>query len=190
MDKSLLQLFRLNQTVFSFKELLLLWHETNTNAAKARVHYYIKRGHLYPIRRGLYGKDAQYDRLELATKLYAPAYISFETVLREAGVLFQVYQAVCVAASCSKAIECDGQEYVFRQIKDPILMNAQGLERHPQYFIASKERAFLDILYLNKDYHFDNIAPLDVKKIEALLPLYHNERMKRKVNEHFKQSLA
>ena len=35
------------------------------------------------------------------------------------------------------------------------------LKKEDTYYVASKERAFLDILYLNKDYHFDNLSPLN-----------------------------
>jgi len=41
------------------------------------------------LRRGLYAKDNSYDKNELATKIYIPSYISFETVLRNAGAIFQ-----------------------------------------------------------------------------------------------------
>ena len=69
-------------------------------------------------------------------------------------------------------------------------MNTTGIERRQNYFIASPERAFLDVLYLQKDYHFDNITPLDPAKIKALLPLYHNQRMQRKVHEYFKKNIV
>lgn len=64
------QLLRATQTVFTFREIALLWRETDFNAAKSRVNYYVRKAELYPLRRGIYAKDRQYDRLELATKIF------------------------------------------------------------------------------------------------------------------------
>lgn len=47
-------------TVFSFKDILLLWRELDRNNAKFRLNYYVKQGLLYPIRRGLYAKTGDY----------------------------------------------------------------------------------------------------------------------------------
>jgi len=57
----------------------------------------------------------------------------------------------------TREIICDGQKYVFRKIKDTILTNSLGLEKKDNYFIASRERAFLDTVYLNKNYYFDRL---------------------------------
>jgi hypothetical protein len=132
---------------------------------------------LYSVRRGIYAKDKNYDRLELATKIFAPSYVSFETVLLQAGVVFQFYSKTFVATYQTKEIKCDGQIYSFRKIKDVILTNGSGVENKGGYFLATKERAFLDVLYLNMDYYFDNLSPLDLDKVYTLLGIYNNKRM-------------
>ena len=137
---------------------------------KRRLHYYVKKGELYALRHGLYAKDKQYDRLELATKIYTPAYVSFETVLAQAGIIFQHYDAIFVASYKTKELEVDGQKYNFRKLQDGILTNTAGIENRGTYYIASKERAFLDMVYLHSAYHFDNLEPLDEKKVFTLLP--------------------
>ena len=124
----------------------------------------------------------------MATKIYTPAYISFETILAQAGVIFQHYDTIFVASYQTKEIECDNQRYSFRKIQDEILINNTGLENKGNYFAASKERAFLDTVYLNSDYHFDNLAPLDIQKVYTLLPMYHNKRMEQRVRRYFKDS--
>lgn len=77
-----------------------------------------------------------------------------------------------------------------KKIKDNILTNSAGIEQSDYYSIASKERAFLDVLYLNKGYHFDNLAPLDFNKVFELLPIYNNKRMSKKVHTYFKDFQA
>jgi len=189
-QKTILNILRSDSTIFTFKEIILASKHEKPELLKKRLNYYVKKGELYHVRRGLYAKDANYDRRELATKIFTPSYISFETILVEAGVVFQYYSQIFVATYQSKEIECDGHTYIFRKIKDDILLNRSGVENKGTYFAASKERAFLDILYLNKDYHFDNLAPLDFKKIQALLPIYNNKRMERTVRiyfEHFRK---
>lgn len=176
------ELLKTHKTVFSFKELVLLWAADPAIVA-ARVNYYVKKGDLYHIRRGFYAKDKEYNRLELAVKIYAPSYISFETVLASAGMIFQYYNEIFIASYQSRTILCDGQEYTYKKIQWPILLAAAGIEVKENYSIASPERAFLDILYLNKDYYFDNLSPLNWEKVFEILPIYHNKRMEKIVKK-------
>jgi len=187
MEKAdILSILKSNNTVFSFKEILLASGESNPALLRRRIYSYIKNGQLYGIRRGLYAKDKNYNKLELATKIFIPAYVSFETVLAEAGVTFQHYSQIFVASYQTKEIDCDGQIFSFKKLKTNILNNNSGIENKGFYSIASKERAFLDIVYLNKDYHFDNLSPLDWNKVFAILPMYENKRMTKKVNQYYK----
>jgi len=185
--KTLSIILRSKSSVLSFKEILLSSTEAKPLLLKRRLNYYVQKGELYHIRRGLYAKDKNYDRLELATKIFTPSYVSFETVLVQAGIIFQYYATIFVATYQTKEVMCDGQNYAFKKIKSSILLNAAGIERKENYYIASKERAFLDILYLNKGYYFDNLSPLDYEKVLALLPIYNNQRMARKVDLYFKR---
>lgn len=191
MEKSdILTILRSQSSVFTFKDILLTSNEADPELLKSRLHYYIKKGELYHIRRGLYAKDNKYDRLELATKIYTPSYVSFETILAQAGVIFQYYFTIFVATYQTKEVTCDGQTYTFKKIKDTILTNNAGLENRGTYFVASKERAFLDVLYLNKRYHFDNLSPLDFDKVFDLLPMYNNKQLAKRVLVYFEQHRA
>lgn len=187
---NILNILRLKATVFTFKELLIGSGENNPSLLKRRLNHYVKAGQLYAIRRGIYAKDANYNRFELATKIYTPSYVSFETILSEAGVIFQHYSTIFVATYQTREIECDNQVYSFRKIKNIILTNTSGIENKGNCFAACKERAFLDILYLNKDYYFDNLSPLNWQTIKTLLPLYNNKRMNQRVESYLKDFKA
>ncbi|MHB8088931.1 MAG: hypothetical protein ACYDH2_11870 [Anaerolineaceae bacterium] len=167
-------LLRSSQTVFTFKDLLLQWDGIDVATARKRVNYYIQTKALYPIRRGIYAKDENYDRFELATKIYTPAYISFETVLGSTGVTFQYYGQIFVASYQSKELEVDRQRIVFRTLKNSILINSIGVINQGLYSIATPERAFLDTVYLNKEYHFDQLASLDWDLVNSIIPIYGN----------------
>lgn len=188
MEKAdILSILRADRTVFTFKEILLVTGETNPNLLIRRLSYYVKKGELHSIRRGLYAKDKNYDKRELATKIYTPSYVSFETVLRDAGMIFQHYDTIFVASYITREIIADNQTFAYKRLKDNILTNPAGIEVKDNYSIASSGRAFLDILYRTKDYYFDNLRPLNWDKVFELLPLYKNNRMEKKVKDLFKR---
>ncbi len=181
------------QTVFSFKELILILQVNDTDNLKSKLNYFVRQGDLYHIRRGLYAKSAEYNHLELAVKIFTPAYISFETVLVKAGIIFQHYSQIFVACYQSRELICDGSTYTFRALKPAILTNTQGVHILDTYCIASPERAFLDVVYHTKNYYFDNLEPLDWQKVYAILPIYgDNKSMRIRVDKYyqdFKDSL-
>lgn len=184
-------LMRSKKTVFTFKDLVLLWGESDVNFIKKKIHRYVKAGKMNSIRKGIYSKDKNYDKYELATRIYTPSYISLETVFGAAGMTFQYYSQIFVISYQTKEIECDGQKYSYRKIKDTILTNQAGIESRENYSIASPERAFLDRLYLQKDYYFDNESPLNWEKVFEILPIYGgNKRMAKVVNEHYESYSA
>jgi len=135
--RGILDIYRSNRTVFSFKDLSLILTETNKDYLKSTIYRYVKAGKLYPLRRGIYAKDKNYDKFELATKIYTPSYISFETVLAREGVIFQFYPQIFVASYLTREITIDNQKYSYRKIKNPILTNRAGLEFKNNYWIAS-----------------------------------------------------
>lgn len=175
------------KTVFSSKDIALLWHESNTAAARVRLHYYIQKGDLVRIRHGLYAKSQNYNKLELATRILTPAYVSFETVLVKEGLIFQYYEPIFVASYATRDITIDQQVYSFRKIKNGILTDISGVTHANETSIASRERAFLDTLYVNVDFHFDNLRSLNWDLVFQTLPIYHNQRMTKIVNLLYKK---
>lgn len=185
-EGGILRLFRSKNTVFSAKDISLILEESNVGNLFTKIHYYVNKGYLYRVRKGMYAKDKNYDKFEVAVKIYTPSYISFETVLGRAGVTFQFYGQIFVASYLTREIIADGQTYSYKKIKNSILTNHAGVETKGNYFIASPERAFLDIVYLSKGYHFDNLSPINWGKVSEILPIYSNKRMEKKVKEYRK----
>lgn len=173
----ILKIYKAKNTVFTTKEISLIWQETSLSLVKSRIFYYVKKGKLYHLRRGIYAKDKNYDRFELATKIFKPSYISLETALQREGIIFQYHKSISAVSYLSREIICDGQKFIFHKIKSPVLLNDLGLEKKENYFIASKERAFLDALYLYKNYHFDNLKSLDWQKCFEIVPIYENKSL-------------
>ena len=183
----ILDLMRAKKTIFTTNDVSLIWGESNVNFVRKKIYRYLKAGKMYSVRKGIYAKDENYDKYELATKIYTPSYISFETVLGQAGVTFQYYNRIFVASYLTRELSVDDQTYSFRKIKDSVLINKKGIEAKDNYYIASPERAFLDVVYLCKDYHFDNLIDIDWNKVFEILPIYEkNKRMDEKIKQYKK----
>jgi len=179
-------LLRSSQTIFSTKDVGLLWGEERTNLITNRLNKYVKVGKLVRVHRGIYAKDNNYNQLELATRIYTPSYISFETVLTRTGVNFQYYKTIFVASYVTREIEVSGQKIFFVRMKDYVLSNIAGIEHKDGIAMATRERAFLDRIYVSKEYHFDNLTILDWDKVSKIVPIYQNKRMEKKVMKYFK----
>ena len=162
----LLNLLRSKNTIFTTKDVSLLWGVSDVHFVRKKLYRYIKSEKLYSVRKGIYAKDKNYEKYELATKIFTPSYISFETVLAKAGITFQFYGQIFVASYLTRELVVDDQAYSLKKIKDSILTNRAGIEAKENYFIATSERAFLDILYLNKEYHFDNLESINWEKVD------------------------
>jgi hypothetical protein len=173
-------------TIFTFKELYIGSNKTEANLLRS-LSYAVSVGNIYRIRRGIYTKDKNYNILELATRIYTPAYISFETVLQASGVIFQNYTSVTVASYKTLDTVCDGHKIKYRKIKSTALLSQEGIDICEGYSMASCERAVLDMLYLYPKYYLDNLQPIDFKKIYQILPIYNNKRLEKEVAELYKK---
>ncbi|MFA4845394.1 MAG: hypothetical protein WC654_02450 [Patescibacteria group bacterium] len=186
MDSLVAKIYQSQKSVLTSKDLALLWGETNKVNLKAKIAYYVKQGTLIRLTRGVFSKEKKYDSKELATSLYAPSYVSFETVLREAGMIFQHYDTIFVAGPWTKTVIINGQSMSFRKLKDVVLFNASGVTQKSGYSIATPERAFLDMIYLFPKSSFDNLASLDWEKCFALAPLYDNRALVKRLQSYQK----
>lgn len=183
-------ILRSTKTVLTLKDIALMWQDSDTDAARVRLNYYVRNGDLKRIRRGLYAKGQEYNKLELATRIFTPAYVSFETVLAKEGLIFQYQTQITAASYLTRSTSIEGQLYSYKKIKDTILTNAVGIELLDETSVATRERAFLDTLYLNTGFHFDNMRSLNWEKVYALLTIYNNKRLAKAVSQLFKQFQA
>lgn len=181
-------ILRSPKTVFSSKDISLLWGEASTAATRVRLNYFVKKGDLYRIRKGLYAKNENYNKLELATRILIPSYVSFETVLAKEGLIFQYYEPVFIASYATRQITINQQVYSFRKIKNTVLMNSEGIEHVNETSIAKRERAFLDMIYIHANYHFDNIRSINWDMVFEILPIYNNQKMAKNVKNLYKQA--
>lgn len=181
----LLELYKKNQSIFTTRELSLLFPNISYSNLKRKLSYYVKSGKILRLRRGIYGKES-FNPFELANKIYTPSYISFETVLKKEGIIFQESAAIFAASYLTRKIKSAGLKIFYRKIRDEILANSKGVNRKKAYFIASKERAFLDSVFVYKDYYFDNLAFLNWKSVFDLLEIYKSKALEKRIRQYFK----
>ena len=87
----------------------------------------------------------------------------------------------------SRTINVGNKQLSYRKIKDAILVNTTGLlQREGIVNIASPERAFLDLLYLESQFYFDNLNSLDKKLVFKILPIYESKALARRVKKLMK----
>lgn len=184
-------LYSSKNTVFTTKGISLILGETNLNRLKSKINYFVKKKILINIRRGLYAKNNDYEILEAANKIFTPSYISLETILQRSGVVFQDYgKTIFVLSYQTREIKLGSYTISFKKIKDEILANSLGIRQESGYAIASVERAFLDKIYLSKNYYFDNLGPVDWDKAKVLLKIYQNKSMERRFKQYVKDFRA
>ncbi|MEK7168786.1 MAG: hypothetical protein AAB778_02130 [Patescibacteria group bacterium] len=175
---------KLPQSVFTTREIALILRETNSDIVKSKINYYVKRGELFAIRRGIYSKDKEFNKFELATKLYTPSYVSFETILSKNNVVFQYDSRVHLASYVTREIEITDAKIYYKKVKSDILNNPLGIFYENKYPEASVERAFLDTIYIFGKRHFDNLEPIDFEKCKNMLSIYKDAITKKDLEKY------
>jgi hypothetical protein len=181
----LLKIYQQPETVLTLDEIAQLSPDITCQSLQDRLYYFTKTGRLKRPRQGVYAKPS-YNPLELGNKIYKPAYISLETVLFKSGVIFQTYQTIFLVSYLSRLITVDDTQFQYRKIKNTVLTNLSGIEAQTGYFAATLERAFLDAVYIYRDYHFDNLDVIDWDKVHTLKGIYHSKAFEKRVEEYYK----
>lgn len=106
-----------------------------------------KRGEIARIAKGYYQLADKPIRIErIATQLYQPSYISFESALSRFGAISQVpYRLTLVTINKPKKIVLSGQAVEYRRVKQDLLF---GFELIDGAYVATAEKALLDTLYM------------------------------------------
>ena len=182
-DNSITQLLKSKKTVFSTEDLVLIWQISEPNYLKTKIYRLVKSNQLLRIKNGLYAIDKNYSQNELANKLIVPSYISLQTVLQMNGINFQYNSATYSVSRLSKEVLINNKSFIYKKIKDLVLLNSNGIIRKENYSIASPERAILDTLYIYGNYYFDNLSGIDWKECNKLVEIYNNKNLIKRLNK-------
>ena len=182
----ILAIYRENRTVFRLNDIAMLIGVSDFQSLNKKLNYYVRTGKLNNPRKGIYTKPG-YEPEEMACSVFTPSYISLQYVLQKAGIVFQYDSRITSVSYLSRTIEIENREFIYRKIRGSSLVNTAGILRQNNHInIASPERAFLDFLYLEKEFHFDNLNPLNRKVVNKLLPLYDSKALIKAVKKLLK----
>ena len=137
----------LGKDYFSMKDLKkLLTAERHLKISTKRM---VDAGVLVSIAHGIYAlKPEKLDIEKVATQLYYPSYISFESALSKYGVINQgLYGLTMATTRHSKKITLTEIDCEYHQLKPDLFF---GFDLRNGNYLAQAEKAFLDQVYLMK----------------------------------------
>ena len=108
----------------------------------------------------------------------------------ETDIILTLYrrpETIFAVSYLTRAITVADVHIQYRTIRKDILTNTQGVLRHDGYAVASLERAFLDAVYIYKNYHFDNLGPINWEKVETLKSLYANHSFEKRLDGYYQE---
>ncbi len=134
-----LEIFRMNDLRKLFPD------DANLPVSVKRM---VDSGVLITIAHGIYTLKAEsLDVEKLATRLYYPSYISFESALAKYGIINQgLYGLTLATTRHSKKMTLAGVECEYCQLKESLYT---GYTLVQGTYLASPEKALLDLLYLH-----------------------------------------
>src|SRR5512136_429477 len=149
------ELIQLDRKLFHTGDLAVLWCISNRNTLYTTIKRYVQKGILIPIFKGLYSTvpPARLNPLELGRAvIHRYTYLSTESVLSQAGIIFQTTYAFTFVSDLHKKVTLDSMSFLFRKLKPEYLHNPAGILNQAGGFVASPERAVADMLYFNPRY--------------------------------------
>jgi len=173
--KDFIKLVKPDQSVFTFPQLSHMVDGYTGSKLRSALKYALKRGDVYRITKGIYSISKDYDHFQFANKYRSPSYISLYSILQKNGIVFQPYTAIYIVTNRSLQIKIDDQTYIYRKIRDNILLNPFGVEIQNGTQIATSERAICDKLYLDGDEYFDNLRNINWQKMSQLNSLVYGD---------------
>ncbi len=169
-------LLKTEQTVFTTAQLQKLFPTTKAKTLAWTLYRYKQVWKLLNPQKGVWTLPI-FDVYELACMLYPGSYISLETVLYDAGVVFQWYgSSTRVVWSNTREKIFQEHKYIARKVKNTLLQNTIGVRQQGKYYIATPERALCDYIYLRPEAQLDNPQYFhnaqSRARLQELLPFY------------------
>ena len=130
--------------------------DKSSDSRHAIIKRAIQKGYLIPIRRDLYlikNSKTSLNSFEIATIIYGPSYVSFESALSYHGWIPEAVRTT-TCATVKRAKEFETPIGIFSYEHIPIKAFSFGVEQHQQgiltLFIATPIKALADIIYARK----------------------------------------
>ncbi len=184
-----LKIRKIKKLYFGYNEVAQILGITR-NSARVTCTRMVKKGLLIRLKRDFYVLEEKWDNMSkenkfiIANILQVPSYISLMTALDYYGITTQMQrdfiESICIYRT--KEIRIKETVFNYTKIKKEIYA---GFVKGNGFFIATKEKAFLDAMYLFSlgKYNFDltsiDYAKLDSSVLNEMLKCYPAYTQKR-----------
>lgn len=183
-------------TVFSLSDI----RQADPVFHRRRLNEWQEKGYIRKIIKGYYVlADRAIDErvlFEIANRIYAPSYVSFEMALSYYGLIPEsVYGITSASTRKTSHFKTQIGSFIYRTIRPKLYFGFDLLKNNGKLFkLASAEKAFLDLFYINTELRdaasFESLRInreaflklMDRDKINGYLDVYAQTSLKRRVN--------
>lgn len=169
-----------DKTVFSAKDLQILWQENLQNTVVTAKRMVAKKV-ILKLAKGYYALNKDYSVYQLANLIISPSYVSFNSALLFWGACFQVSKTVQSVSLLNYQKEIGGRTYKYQSMKKDLFFNAEGIDHKNNISMASPERALLDSFYFGSVANVDDWEKINktyLKKLAEKYPASVQEKIK------------
>ena len=183
-------------TVFSLRDIYNVIPDFNYR----QLNRWKQNGSLKGIRRGFYHLNHSfkhdYGLMAVANKIYKPSYVSLETVFQIYNFIPElVFQITSVSTNKTNSFESEIANFSYKKIKHDLFFGYRLVEFDSEtIFIAEREKAILDYLYLKP--HFNSLIDfkalrfdkemiaeaINLKRFNLYTDLFNNKALKHRVD--------
>lgn len=180
----------MRKKVFTAQDLAVLWGYSDERKLYELIKYYVRQKEIFVLTRGLYSTNDYTEQelrsdpqllMEIANRVVPNSYVSLFTVLREHGVASQYYDEVFSVASRSVVREVLGVEFVYKQMKEEVLLNDLGISRRDGVRKASLARAIGDTWYLYPKLNIEGLEQVSRTELRKMVKMYGKKTMDEKL---------
>jgi predicted transcriptional regulator of viral defense system len=183
-------------TVFSLADI----RQADPKFHRRRLNEWQEKGYIRKVVRGYYVFADRYINekilFEIANRIYAPSYISFEMALAYYGLIPEsVYGITSASTRKTSHFKTPLGSFIYRAIRPKLYFGFDFLQNNGKLFkLASPEKAFLDLFYIKTELRdaasFEGlrinreafIKLMNRSKINGYLGIYGQASLKRRVN--------
>lgn len=154
----------LGKTYFTIQDLKKNY-KNKKSSLKNLLSRWAKEKLIFPLNNGYYCFDIEkLDYLNFACNFVKPSYISLEYALNYHGIIEQVPQIVTlISLKRHKFVFSGPYTFEYTKIKKELFF---GYNKTGSYYIASPEKAFLDVIYLmTRNKRLVDLGSINLKKI-------------------------
>ena len=175
---------------------LLLAGDVVPAAARRQLSRWTKAGRLYQLRRGLYALAPPFQKIKphpflIANRMVRASYVSCQSALAYYGLIPE-HAPVTTSVTTARPASWDTPvgAYEFRHIKTDLFHGYRLIElsRRQSAFVASPEKALLDLVYLQpggdapdylRELRLQNLNRLDLDALQRQADLAHSPKLRR-----------